>query len=56
MKKILFAYIAMTTSALAHTGQGEAAGHWATQPDHIVGFIVLAVVGGLVLTRLRSRE
>lgn len=56
MKKVLFAYAAMTTSAVAHTGHGEAAGHELTQPDHIVGIIVLAVVGGLVLTRLLRRE
>ncbi len=56
MNKVIFAYFAMTSAAMAHTGHGEAAGHWATQPDHIVGIILLAIVGGLVLTRLLGRE
>ncbi len=56
MKNAIVAYFATATVALAHPGHGEPAGHWLTHGDHIVGFIVLAVVGGLVLARLRSRE
>lgn len=56
MKKAVFAYFATTTAALAHPGHGEPVGHWISHPDHIVGVIVLAVVGGALFALLRSRE
>ena len=56
MKKAILAYFITATAALAHAGHGEPAGHWLTQSDHVVGLIVLAVVGALVLTRLRNRQ
>lgn len=57
MKKAIFAYFATATAAMAHPGHGEAPGHWLTRPDHILGLVVLAVVGGVVLTQLiRNRD
>ena len=40
MKKLLIAYFATATAALAHPGHDaavvEGQAHWLTQPDHIV--------------------
>lgn len=54
MKKAILAYFITATAALAHPGHGEPAGHWLMQSDHVVALIVLAIVGALVLTRIRN--
>ena len=58
MKKAAFAYLAMTGTALAHSGHAEAVSagdaHWLMQADHlaVVGLAALALV--LVLGSVRS--
>ena len=56
MKKAILVYLGTATAALAHPGHGETAGHWLTRGDHIIGFAILAVGGGFLISRIRNRE